>query len=174
MSKAFTRESDDAPELPVRPLRVSPLPPGAKNYLTPGGASRLRAELEMLLQKQERPKVVPDFETVADSDARRRLQILDARIAELQRTLHTAVVVPPPEPPHEQVRFGATVLVRDRHGEEARYRIVGVDETDIDRGWVSWLSPIARALLNGRLAQRVRFQFPSGEAELEIVDIRYE
>ncbi len=173
MSKAFTRESDDAPELPVRPLRPSPLPPGAKNYLTPDGAARLRAELELLLQK-ERPRAVPDSETVANPDARRRLQAPVVRIVELQRTLHTAVVVPAPAPPHEQVRFGATVLVRERNGEETRYRIVGVDETDIDRGWVSWLSPIAKALLNARLGQRVRFQFPSGEAELEIVDIRYE
>jgi len=173
MSKAFTRESDDAPELPVRPLRASPLPPGAKNYLTPGGASRLRAELDELLQ-EERPSIAQESVTAAEPDVRRRLQALDSRIAELQRTLHTAVVVPPPESPHEKVRFGATVLVRERNGEETRYRIVGVDETDIDRGWVSWLSPIAKALLNARLGQRVRFQFPSGEAELEIVDIRYE
>jgi len=173
MSKAFTRESDDAPELPVRPQRASPLPPGAKNYLTPGGAARLRAELDELLQT-ERPKIAADSETEAESDARRRLRTLDDRIAELQRALHTAVVVPAPPPPHEEVRFGATVLVRERNGEAARYRIVGVDETDIDRGWVSWLSPIAKALLNARLGQRVRFRFPSGEAELEIVDIRYE
>ena len=173
MSKAFTRESDDARELPVRPLRASPLPPGTKNYLTAGGAARLRAELDQLLQS-ERPRIAPDSEIAAEPDLRRRLQALDARIAELQRTLQTAVIVPAPDPPHEQVRFGATVIVRERNGEEGRYRIVGVDETDIDRGWVSWLSPIAKALLNARLGQRVRFEFPSGEAELEIVDIRYE
>lgn len=173
MSKAFTRESDDAPDLPVRPLRASPLPPGAKNYLTAGGAARLRAELDQLLQ-EERPRISSDAQTASEPEARRRLQALDARIAELKRTLQTAVIVPAPAPPHEQVRFGATVIVRERNGEESRYRIVGVDETDIDRGWVSWLSPIAKALLNARLGQRVRFQFPSGEAELEIVDIRYE
>lgn len=173
MSKAFTRESDDAPELPVRPQRASPLPPGAKNYLTPDGEARLRAELEKLVQA-ERPKAVADSEASTEPDAQRRLQILDARIAELQRALHTAVVVPAPAPPHEEVRFGATVVVRERNGAEARYRIVGVDETDIDRGWVSWLSPIAKALLKARRGQRVRFQFPSGEEELEVVDIRYE
>jgi transcription elongation factor GreB len=173
MSKAFTRESDDAPELPARRPRASPLPPGARNYLTPDGAARLRAELEELLQK-ERPRLSPGSETATKPESRRLLQALDARIAELERVLHTAVVVPMPALPHEQVRFGATVLVRDRNGEEARYRIVGVDETDIDRGWVSWLSPIARALLNARVGQRVHFQFPSGEAELEIVEIRYE
>ncbi len=173
MSKAFTRESDDAPDLPVRPLRASPLPPGAKNYLTPDGAARLRAELDERLQ-EKRPRATQDSATAAEPDVRRRLQTLDARIAELQRVLHTAVIVPVPQAPHEQVRFGATVLVRERNGQETRYRIVGVDETEIDRGWVSWLSPIAKALLNARLGQRVRFQFPSGEAELEIVDIRYE
>ena len=173
MSKAFTRESDDTPELPVRPPRASLLPTGAKNYLTPDGAARFRAELDKLLQT-ERPNAAPDSEPSTEADARRQLQALDARIAELQQALHAAVVVPAPAPPHEQVRFGATVTVRERSGEETRYRIVGVDETDIDRGWVSWLSPIAKALLNARLGQRVRFKFPSGEAELEIVEIRYE
>ena len=149
------------------------MPPGAKNYLTPDGAARLRSELDELL-KNERPGLAGGSETADEPETRRLRQALDARMAELERVLHTAVVVPAPAPPHEQVRFGATVLVRDRNGEEARYRIVGVDETDIDRGWVSWLSPIARALLNTRVGQRVRFQLPSGEAELEIVEIRYE
>jgi len=84
------------------------------------------------------------------------------------------MVVQPLPPPHEQIRFGATVTVRECSGAESRYRIVGVDETDIDRGWVSWLSPIAKALLNARVGQRVRFKFPSGEEELEIVSIDYE
>ena len=67
-----------------------------------------------------------------------------------------------------------SVLVRSSSGEESRYRIVGVDETDIDRGWVSWVSPIARALVNAQVGQRVRFKFPSGEEELEIVEIAFE
>jgi transcription elongation factor GreB len=72
------------------------------------------------------------------------------------------------------VRFGATVTVRESDGNEATYRIVGVDETDMDCGWVSWLSPIAKALLNSQRGQRVRFKFPSGEETLEVMDIRYE
>jgi transcription elongation factor GreB len=72
------------------------------------------------------------------------------------------------------IRFGATVVVREESGGESTYRIVGVDETDFDRGWVSWLSPIAKALMNARLGERVRFKFPSGEEELEIIDISYE
>jgi len=170
VSKAFTRESDDVPDRPALPRQASPLPPGAKNYLTADGANRLREELERL-SELERPRLaaLPD-----DQDARRQLQLLGQRIAHLRQSLDSAVVVPRPMEPEDRVRFGATVTVRERDGTETRYRIVGVDETDIDRGWVSWLSPIARALLNSRIGQRVRFKFPSGEEELEVIDIAYE
>lgn len=170
MSKAFTRESDDLPDLPIIPRPVSLLPAGVKNYLTPDGARRLRAELDRLLQS-ERPRLAssPD-----DTDARRQLQLSDQRIAYLRQSLGCAEVVPPPVSPEERVRFGATVTVRNGDGSEERYRIVGVDETDIDRGWVSWLSPIAKALLNARRGERVRFRFPAGEQELEITGIAYE
>lgn len=70
--------------------------------------------------------------------------------------------------------FGASVDVRDSRGVESSYRIVGVDETDIDRGWVSWLSPIAKALNNARVGERVKFRFPSGEEKLEILRVSYE
>lgn len=170
MSKAFTRESDDAPEPPPRPRGASPLPPDAKNYLTADGARRMQAKLDQLTQI-ERPRLAEALEA---PDKRRRLQSLDQQIQHLHLTLGTAVVVTPPTPPWEQVRFGATVTVRRRSSEETRYRIVGLDETDVDRDWVSWLSPIARTLLNARLGERVRFKFPSGEEQLEIVCIEYE
>jgi transcription elongation factor GreB len=99
---------------------------------------------------------------------------LDQRIYQLQQSLQSAVIAPPPTPPWEQVRFGATVTVRHADGKQTRYRIVGVDETDLNRDWVSWLSPIARALLNARRGQLIRFKFPAGEEQLEIVDIAYE
>ncbi|HKS37435.1 MAG TPA: GreA/GreB family elongation factor [Verrucomicrobiae bacterium] len=170
MSKAFTRESDDSSDRPVIARRASLLPPGAKNYLTPAGARRLREELDRLVGV-ERPR----FATAQDNnDARRKLQELDQRIDHLQQSLQSAVVVAPPTKGEERVRFGATITVRQRSGTESRYRIVGVDETDIDRGWVSWISPIAKALLNARLGQRIRFKFPSGEEELEIVGVAYE
>jgi transcription elongation factor GreB len=157
MSKAFTRESDDGPDLPgpIRP--ISPLPPGVKNYITAAGAEQLRAELARLAQA-ERPRPAS----------------LDQRIVQLEAALRSGVVVPVPEKPWDEVRFGATVTVRDRAGEESRYRIVGVDETDVDRDWVSWRSPIATALLNARIGQRVRFRVPAGEQELEVVAIAYE
>ena len=170
MSKAFTRESDDLPDVPVVARQRSPLPPGVKNYLTPDGAGRLHEELDRLVQV-ERPRQVasPD-----NPEAKRQLQVLDQRIYYLQRSLESAVVVAPSTGPEAGVRFGASVTVRDRSGGESRYRIVGVDETDIDRGWVSWLSPIAKALLNARLGERVRFELPSGQEELEILCISYE
>jgi transcription elongation factor GreB len=169
MSKAFTRESDDAPEEPVASRLVPTLPPGAKNYLTPDGARRMREELNQLLEN-ERPNLSasPD-----KAEAERQMQLLDHRIRYLQQSLQTAVVTGPPAATEDRVRFGARVVVRERSGAEARYRIVGVDETDIDRGWVSWQSPIARALLNARCGQKVRLKLPSGEEELEIMGISY-
>jgi transcription elongation factor GreB len=167
MSKAFTRE-DDGDELPPPPKRSNPLPPGAKNYITVDGAKRLRQELEQCQQRRA--------QSAAGSDSAARkaeLQKIDQHIAALQAVLDSAVVTFPPEKPWEEVRFGATVRVRDTAGEETAYRIVGVDETDIDRDWVSWLSPIARALLNARVGQRVRFRVPAGERELEILSIEY-
>src|SRR3954470_5333678 len=151
MSKAFTRESDDEGEdlpTPVRP--ASALPAGAKNYVTVVGEKGLRAELERLLQV-ERPRLAAPSE---GQESRRALQLLDQRLAYLQETLQSAVVVAPPAEPWDQVRFRATVRVRDQTGNESYYRIVGIDEADVDRDWVSWCSPIARALLNAKLGAR--------------------
>jgi transcription elongation factor GreB len=169
MSRAFVRESD-VPQLLDLPPQASPLPPGAKNYLTPGGADRLKAELAQRLEV-ERPKLAS--RPADDTDAKRELQILDQRIRYLQQSLRTAEIVSPPEGPTDSVRFGATVTVHDGR-EETRYRIVGVDETDLDRGWVSWLSPLARALLNAKVGDRVRLKAPSGEKELELRRIAFE
>jgi transcription elongation factor GreB len=166
MSKAFTRESDDEREEP--PQVRSALPDGVRNLITPGGAARLRGELDRLVNI-ERPELARDD----DPDARRRLRGLDARIRQLDEILRSAVVVPPPDAGDDRVRFGATVTVRGRDG-EATYRIVGAGETDAARGWVSWHSPIARALLDAPISGRVRFRFPSGEEELEILRVSYE
>ena len=156
MSKAFTREDDDAPE-PVAPLRASSaLPPGAKNYVTADGAERFRAELARLIEQRGAADVS-------------RTQ--EKRIAELQGILATAEVVETDAMAADQVRFGMTVTVREAGGEETRYRIVGVDEADFERGAVSWLSPIARALMNERVGQRVNFQSPAGERKLEVISI---
>ena len=170
MSKAFTREDDNAPELPNLPPLTSTLAPGAKNYITAAGAQKLRDEVQKLVEVA-RPELA---EASDDPDAKRQLARLDQRIMQLEESLQSAEIVPAPEGPADVVRFGATVTVRESDGTETTYRIVGVDETDPDRNWVSWMSPIARALLNGKRGQPIRFKFPSGEETLEIIEIRYE
>jgi transcription elongation factor GreB len=157
MSKAFTREDDDAPERPLL-ATASVLPPGTRNLLTPAGATRLRRELDQL---------------TAERDAAVRSPAQEQRITVLRASLAGAEIVPPPAPPWEQVRFGATVTVRNSAGAEDRYRIVGVAESDPANDAVSWISPIARALLNRRVGERVPFRFPSGADTLEILALTY-
>src|SRR5215211_1241539 len=125
MSKAFTKEDDAADEPILRP-QPSPLPPGTKNYLTPVGARGLQEELNRLIQT-ERPRAAA---LTNASDAKRELQILDQRISYLGQSLQSAEIVQPPAAPEDVVRFGATVNVRNRAGENSQYRIVGIDETD--------------------------------------------
>jgi transcription elongation factor GreB len=170
MSKAFTRE-DDMMEEPAIARPITVLPPGTKNIITPAGALRLRGELERLVQV-ERPPLAA--EAASDSNAKRRLAALDERIRQIEDSLNTIVVVEPPPEADGAVRFGASVTVRNRAGEETMYRIVGLNETDLDRDWVSWLSPVAKALLQGRLGDRVPLKLPGGDDELEILAVRYE
>jgi transcription elongation factor GreB len=149
MSKAFTREDDRPEPEPPRRLR-SVLPPGAKNYMTPDGARFLRMQLDALVDGDE-------------------------RIHELRRILESAVIVDLPPEDVDVVRFGATVAVRSLPGgETARYRIVGVDEADVARGWISWVSPVAKALLSATVGDRVRAALPAGDKELEILEVTYE
>ena len=149
MSKAFTRE-DDRPEPDPPKPRPSPLPPGTPNYITPDGAARLKAELDAVAGPAE-------------------------RLQEIRRALDTAVVLNPPTEDLDVVRFGATVTVRSLpDAKEARYRIVGVDETDVARGWISWISPVAMALLGQEVGDRVKVALPSGQRDLEIADVTYD
>ena len=170
MSKAFTKE-DDPGEMARFPSLVSPLMPGTRNYLTPDGSRELHGELAYL-QEARKPLLVAA--AAKDIAAREELQAVERRIAYLAQSLTSAEVVPSPELTDGRVRFGATVTVRDPFGETADYRIVGVDEAKPERNWVSWQSPIARALLNARLEERVPFKFPAGETELEVVRIAYD
>jgi transcription elongation factor GreB len=176
VSKAFTKE-DDLPD-PGTPRRLpSALPPGAKNYITPEGARRLRAELGRLMDT-ERPQAAAAASraaTPATSGSSERLQAIDARIDQLRSSLESAVVVPPPRGDVDSVRFGATVSVRTGPGDAlTRYRIVGVDEADAERGWISWVSPIASALLSAQVGDQVRLVLPAGERALTIVDVAYD
>ena len=170
MSKAFTREENDGPDIPDLPPLASTLAPGAKNYITAAGAQKLRDELRQLIEIT-RPGVANSSD---DPDVKRQLARLDQRTMQLEESLQSSEIIASPGGTAEIVRFGTTVTVRESDGSETNYRIVGVDEIDLDRGWVSWMSPIAKALLNGKRGQRIRFKFPSGEETLQILDIRYE
>jgi transcription elongation factor GreB len=164
MSKAFTRESDEAEDAPARPLGAE-LPAGVKNYMTPEGAARLRAEVEHLTH-------VARHAAGASGDAR-ALREADQRLGFLSRRVELLEVIDPRTQPADQVRFGATVTVRGEDGAERRYQIVGVDEADPARGALSWRSPLATALLGARVGDTVAFRSPRGDEELEVVMVRY-
>lgn len=168
MSKAFVREDEIGLDPMIR-RPLSPLPAGEKNYLTPAGAHRLREAVAEL--KHERINLAT---SPLSPDARNELQEIDHRLFHLEESLRRADIVPVPERPWDVVQFGATVLVRDSHGEEARYHIVGVDEADFLPDSISWRSPVARALLQARLGERVTVETPGGRSRLEILSIMYD
>jgi transcription elongation factor GreB len=182
MSKAFTKdtdaETDDGPE------DASPLPAGTKNYMTPGGFQRLREELRHL-SRVERPQVVEIVSWAASNGDRsengdylygkKRLREIDRRIRFLTKRLEIAEIVDPGQRKIiDQVFFGATVTYVNERDEEKTITIVGVDEADLDRGQVSWVSPIARALLKARAGDTVELRSPGGLESIEVVAIRYE
>lgn len=156
MSKAFTRESDDSEDIPV----FRPAPAGVTNYITRPGAERLRARLETLIRKKQ----------AARENEQRNLE---AVIRNLQLTLNSIVIADAPVD-REKVAFGATVSVRHANGEQETYRIVGIEEANPDIGAISWISPLARALMSKRVGDKARFRSPAGDEELEILTINYE
>lgn len=183
MNKAFVKEGDggDDDEGVAPALK---LPAGTRNYITPTGHARLKAELEELV-KRERPRVVEVVAWAASNGDRsengdyiygkKRLREIDRRIRFLTKRLDIAEVVDPTRQTNvDQVFFGATVTVCDPDGTENTYTIVGVDEADASGGRISWISPLARALLKAREGDTVRFQSPVGWKEMDIVEVRYE
>lgn len=181
MNKAFTKENDDiedefpAPEQPAS---------GRKNYITPAGYARLKGELKALVE-QERPEVVRTVSWAASNGDRsengdyiygkRRLRQIDSRIRYLMKRLeNTEVVDPRDQQSVERVFFGATVDYADSQGASHTISIVGIDEVDPSHGRVSWISPIARAILKAQIGDIVNLATPAGNEELEITDIRYD
>ena len=160
MSKAFTRESDESGDDEIPSTRPS-LPPGTTNYITSQGAERLTQRLDGLLEERRKSSDAPN------SDVRK----LEATIRALQQTLGSVVVAQPASNP-EKVAFGATVRIRHQSGEEETYRIVGVEEADPENGSISWLSPLARALLSRRVDDKVGFRTPAGLDELTVLSIK--
>jgi transcription elongation factor GreB len=162
---------------------VAPIPAGAKNYLTPQGYARLKGEALRLLN-QERPELVKVIAWAAANGDRsenadyiygkRRLREIDRRIRFLTKRLDVVEVIDPAAREQtDQVFFGATVTVVDDQGSEYTYSIVGIDETDVGRGRISWISPLARALLKRREGDEVVFKSPGGDQVLGIVKVEY-
>ena len=186
MNKAFVKETGDGDdEESLQPsLR---LPPGSKNYMTPRGYQALRVELDALL-RVERPRIVETVAWAASNGDRsengdyiygkKRLREIDRRVRFLVGRIDNAEVVDPcVRGQCDQIFFGATVTVcdaDDHEGAEQVWQIVGIDEADASTGRISWVSPLARALLKAREGDVVRFMSPSGVREVEIVAVRYE
>ncbi|WP_054479759.1 transcription elongation factor GreB, partial [Achromobacter sp. 2789STDY5608615] len=181
MNKAFVKESDneDDDDLP----QAQALPAGTKNYMTPEGYERLRGELTHLMNV-ERPSVVQVVSWAASNGDRsengdylygkKRLREIDRRMRFLTKRLDIAEVVDPAaQPNRDQVFFGATVLYSDKAGEDHTVTIVGVDEAEPLAGKISWISPVARALIKAREGDTVVLRTPGGIEELDILEVRY-
>jgi transcription elongation factor GreB len=180
MSKAFTKESDggedDDADLP-------PLPAGGKNYITPAGYARLRTEL-LALMDDERPKVVEAVHWAARNGDRsengdyiygkKRLREIDRRIRFLTKRLEIAEITDPSvHQGKEQVFFGATVTYEDEGGLQRTVTIMGIDEADNTKSEISWISPVARALLRTQVGDVVRLSSPAGVQDIEIIAVAY-
>jgi transcription elongation factor GreB len=184
MSKAFTKETESDADLDDEADAGPALPAGAKNYITLAGLERLRAELKELRQV-ERPKVVEVVSWAAGNGDRsengdyiygkRRLREIDRRIRFLLKRLEIAEPVDSSlQKNRAQVFFGATVTYIDEQDTERTIRIVGVDEARLEQGEISWVSPVARALLKARVGDTVEVRTPTGRETLEVTAIRYD
>jgi transcription elongation factor GreB len=180
MSKAFTKESDGDDD---EELGLPALPAGARNYMTPEGYARLRAELFTLMD-DERPKVVEIVHWAASNGDRsengdylygkKRLREIDRRIRFLTKRLEMAEVVDPAvHHGSDQVYFGATVTYAEASGTERTVTILGIDEADSLQGEVSWVSPIARTLLKSREGDELRLVTPAGVIDIEVLKVSY-
>ena len=184
MSKAFTKESDaDEDGDDGAGASLPPLPAGGKNYITPQGYARLRTEL-LELMDVERPKVVEAVHWAAKNGDRsengdylygkKRLREIDRRIRFLTKRLEIAEVTDPSvHHGSDQIFFGATVRYVDEAGEERSVTILGIDEAESQNAQVSWISPIARALLKAREGDVVKLVTPGGAHEVEVLSVRY-
>jgi transcription elongation factor GreB len=183
MSKAFVKEggadADDEDD-----VAAPPIPAGSKNYMTPRGYQRLKDELVQLLNI-DRPEVVRTVSWAASNGDRsengdyiygkKRLREIDRRIRFLTKRLDNAEVVDPAaREATDQIFFGATVRYANGAGDEQEIAIVGIDEVDLPRGRISWISPIARALTKAREGDSVQLRTPAGVETLDILEVRYQ
>ena len=189
MSDPLTDEPDDAEDDSEvdEPAAADRGAPAVKNYITPAGLQRLRAELRFLLTR-ERPAVTEVVAWAAGNGDRsenadyqygkRRLREIDRRIRFLRKRIDAAEVVDPEAPRAGRAAthafFGATVRYENSAGTERVVRVVGADEIDLDRHYISWLSPLARALTKAGPGDTVVLRAPAGSEELRVLEVRYE
>lgn len=180
MSKAFTRETDSDDD---EEAALPPLPSGSRNYITPAGYQRLRDELLDLIDN-ERPKMVDVVHWAASNGDRsengdyhygkKRLREIDRRIRFLTKRLEIAEITDPSvHHGSDQIFFGATVTYAESDGPERTITILGIDEADSARQQVSWISPIARALLKAREGDVVRLVTPAGVQDIDVILVAY-
>jgi transcription elongation GreA/GreB family factor len=165
MSRAFVKEGDDdlsAGELPERPLSDHP------NYVTPRGLELLQARLRELQESRDR--------LAAEDEAMARQKLLEVKrdIRYYKAQLERAKMVDPAGQPQDEVRFGATVTIREEGTKQHTFHLVGDDEADVASGLISWASPLAKAMIGAKVGDTVMWQRPAGPAEVEIVAIRYD
>ncbi len=182
MSKAFVKDDDICEDLEIELDPRADIPAGSRNYMTPPGARKLREELDGLIHHQ-RPQLLETINELGrnglDSsdakfrEARKSLQRLEKRVAFLTGRLELTEIIDPLEQNSDDVRFGSTVTVQPFSGPEKVYRIVGIDEADIARGNISWTSPLARSLLDGKEGDVIKVSTPAGEQEMEIIEVQY-
>ena len=184
MSKAFVKETDTADEFDEEAF-LSPLPPASKNYITPGGYARLKEEYLWLLNKELPDVTAMEAWAAGNGDrsengdylyGKKRLREIDKRLRFLSKRLDMAEIIDPTAPREDPSRifFGATVCYADQNGHEKTVSIVGIDEIDPLSGYISWISPAARALISAREGDTVTLLTPAGTERLDILSVDYQ
>ncbi len=180
MSKAFVKGDGEA--VGDTEPESEPAVPGGKNYMTPAGAERMRQELRKL-RYEERPEVTRVVSWAAGNGDRsengdylygkKRLREIDKRMRFLAKRLESAEIVDPRSITARYVQFGATVTIRYEDEVEKTFSIVGIDEVDLAKGRISWVSPLARALMRANEGDCVTFYSPKGQQDIEVLRIAY-
>ena len=166
MSRGFVKE-DDQEETPIVPQRAY-LPDGVPNFVTPAGLEQLLEEKKMLINEKE------NLDSTNENEKRIALNYLNARLQLLNERISGAKVVSAEEQPHDEIRFGSSVTLRqEASGKLLTYRIVGVDEADISKGKISFISPLSRALINKKTGDKIILKQPKGDIVFEVIGITY-
>ncbi len=167
MSRGFVREEDQE-EIPMVPRRAF-LPEGIANFVTPGGMDELLSEKKLLIKEKE------DLDSTNENERRIALNFINARLQLLDERISGARIIDPKEQPVEEIRFGATVTLRSSDsGRIQRFKIVGVDEADISKGKISFISPLARQLINRKTGEKIVINTDRKDVVYEITDISYQ